>query len=68
LLDPERIVKSKKSSKKGASGSGKPKNSDLSLKNEFIVEESQLESWSPALLIKKFLQRLVQPLVQLVPL
>jgi len=30
LLDPERIVKLKKSSHKGASGSGKPKNSDLS--------------------------------------
>jgi len=47
LLDPERIVKSKKSSKKGASGSGKPKNSDLSLKNEFITEESQLEVLEP---------------------
>jgi len=48
LLDLERVIKSKKSSNKGASGSGKPKNSDSSLKNEFMAEESQLEVLEPS--------------------
>lgn len=47
LLEPERVVKLKKSSKKGASGSGKPKISDSSLKSEFIAEESQPEVLEP---------------------
>ena len=47
LHDPERIVKSKKSSQKGASRSRKPKNFVFSLKDEFLAGELQLEVLEP---------------------
>ena len=37
--DPERTVKSKKASQKGASGLGKPKKSYSSLKDKVIAED-----------------------------
>ena len=51
--EPERTVKSKKSSQKGASGSGKPKNYDISLEDEFITEELQLEFLEPSTVNKE---------------
>ena len=47
MPDPESTVKSKKSSQKGASGSGKPKKSHASLKDEVIVEYIQFEDLEP---------------------
>jgi len=47
--DPEKVVKSKKSSQKGASGSGKPKKSYISPQEEVIVEIRQFEELEPSI-------------------
>ena len=48
IPDPEKIVKSMKTSQKGASGSDKPKKSYLSLHEEFLVENTQFEDLEPS--------------------
>jgi len=47
--DPERIVKAKKASQKGALGSGKPKKSHSFLKDKVVVEELQSENLEPCI-------------------
>jgi len=46
--ESERTVKSKKASQKGASGSGKPNKSYLSLHEEFLVKNTQFEDLEPS--------------------
>ena len=47
MPDPERIVKQKKASQKGALGSGKPKKSYVSLQEKVITESIQFEDLEP---------------------
>ncbi len=51
--DPEKIVKSKKTSQKGASGPGKPKNSYVSLQEKAIVENVSFEDIEPSVASEK---------------
>jgi len=49
MPSPEKVVKQKKTSQKGASGSGKPGKSYLSLHEEFLVENTQFEDLKPSI-------------------
>lgn len=49
MPDPENIVKLKKTSLKGASGSGKPKKSYASLQGKVIVQNAQFEELEPCI-------------------
>ena len=51
--DPEKIVKLKKTSQKGASGSGKPKKTYASLKDKVITENIQLKDIEPSVASEK---------------
>ena len=49
MPDPKKIVKQKKKSQKGASGSGKPKKSYASLQGKVIVQNAQFEELEPCI-------------------
>jgi len=53
--DPENIVKLKKTSQKGASGSGKPKKTYASPKDKVIAENIQFEDLEPSTVSKEIL-------------
>ena len=55
VLDLEKIVKSKKTSQKGASGSGKPKKTYASLKDKVIAENIEFEDLEPRTVSKEIL-------------
>ena len=44
ILDPEKIIKERKVSQKGASGLDKPKQSSISLQERLVIEQIQVES------------------------
>ena len=48
MLDPEKIVKQSKISRKGALGSGKPKQSYVSLQESLIAENVHFEDIEPS--------------------
>ena len=64
MPDPEKIVKQRKASQKGASGSGKPKQSYVSLQERLVTEHAYVENIEPRLSVKKYSQRSIKLLVQ----
>ena len=44
VLDPEKIIKSRKVLQKGASSTGKPKQSSISLQERLVIEQIHVES------------------------
>jgi len=56
--DTENIVKPKKTSQKGPSGSGKPKKTHASLKDEAVVENTQFEDLEPSTVSKEILSEI----------
>jgi len=49
----EKIIKSKKISQKGASGSGKPKKSYVSLQEKVLIKNTQFEELEPSVASEK---------------
>ena len=68
MSDPEKIVKQRRTSQKGASGSGKPKKYYVSLQEKVITEDVHFEDIEPSNVSEQIPQRFIKLVVLLVPL
>ena len=56
--DPEKIVKKRKTSQKGASGSGNPKQSYVSLPERLVTEHAHVENIEPSTISEGILSKI----------